>query len=222
MRSRLVAARTDGGFTLVEMMIVISMLGFIMAALAGTFMFMLKQTSDTQTRMEVSSDAQIATAYFADDMASVGVRVSDDFDAPLKQSVESPAESPTNLYPCGPASPSPVVRLAWEEIDVVTEDRTRVVVSYVAIANGGQYELHRYVCRSPVAVSQGPPTVTDQVVVHNVASKVGPPAPDVTVTCSTACNGSTPPASVTLTIKIQKPGSADRLTVALTGQRRQT
>lgn len=205
-------ARSDGGFTLVELLIVVAIMGLLTSALALALMAMLRQTETSQSRVEVSSDSQIAAAYFAEDVASVGVR---DGAGALVKSVETNVGPTSGTYQCGAGTlPNASVRLAWNELtDGSTEVSTRVVVSYVVVPNGTQKELHRYVCRG---TSTTP--VSSQVVMRNVSATV----PTVACTTPTTCDASTPPKSVSLNVTLTDPKSLAPLTVALSGQRRQT
>lgn len=61
--------RNDDGFTLVELLVSIIILGTIMGAIAGALIMVLG-TSTTQTRLAESHDEQLAAAHFAGDLAS--------------------------------------------------------------------------------------------------------------------------------------------------------
>ncbi len=218
MRARIEAARADSGFTLVELLIVIALMSVLMGALGMAFSVMMSQTAATQTRMEVSHDAQLATAYFAEDVAGTGVR--DATGNPL-QSIETNAPSTGGLHPCGsPSLPNATVRLAWDEVTFGAEEvRTRVVVSYVVVQAGPERQLHRVVCRTtPAPASPAAATpVVDQVVVHNLSATTAP-----ALSCSSSCTAASPPKRVSLTLTIRHPDDPEQLAVTLTGQRRQT
>lgn len=213
MRSRLPGARGDRGFTLVELLIAVTLMGIVTAALGSTLTFMMKQTAATQTRLEVSSDAQLAAAYFAEDVASTGVRVTTPPFDPL-QSVETNASATGGLYPCGSAAlPRAVVRLARDEVTGgASEVRTRVIVSYVVVPTATERQLHRVVCRG----SSTSPTI-DQVVAHNVSAVTDP-----VLSCSSSCTAASPPKRVSMALTLAHPDDPTPVTVILTGQRRQT
>jgi prepilin-type N-terminal cleavage/methylation domain-containing protein len=213
----------DAGFTLVELLISIVILGVIAAPLVGVVLGYLQNTDATAARMNESHDAQIAAAYFAQDVQAVGVRDYADTSTaffPLKQSVETNVATAGGLYPCGAAGlPDAVVRLAWDEFGPggAAGPATQTRVAYV-VQNGT--ELHRVVCKGSAT-----PTA-DVVVAHNLV------APFATVTCAdksgapTPCtgSGSAVPSAVSLALTISDPKSSagSSYPVTLTGQRRQS
>jgi len=218
-------SRDDSGFTLVELLISIVILGIIAGPLAGVVLSYLKNTGATSARMSESHDAQMAAAYFAQDVQALGVRDYSDaatFDHPLLQSVEAGVAATGGAYPCGPAgTPNAVVRLAWDDWAGVPVGSggapTRVRVAYI-VENGT--ELHRVVCRGSAAV------VSDVVVARDLV------IPFATVACTdgggaaAACTGggTAVPGTVSLALTIHDPQSASgtSYSVTLTGQRRQS
>ena len=78
----------DDGFTLVELIIVILIIGVITVPLGNIVLGYLRNADETTARMLESHDAQIASAYWAQDVASIGVR-SPTSPNPLTQSVET-------------------------------------------------------------------------------------------------------------------------------------
>ena len=60
----------QGGFTLAELMIVVSIVGGISLALGAAFGVSAKATTEAQTRLRESHDAQLLTTYFQRDAAS--------------------------------------------------------------------------------------------------------------------------------------------------------
>lgn len=214
--------RDDAGFTLVELLMSIVILGIIAVPLGEVVLGYLRNADATTARMSESHDAQMAAAYFAQDVQAVGVRdytvVVDAF-FPLKQSVETGVAAGGGLYPCGGAgTPDAVVRLAWDDFPSgAAAPATQSRVAYV-VESGT--ELHRLVCKGSATPS------ADVVVAHHL---VGPFA---TVACADssgaaiACtgSGSAVPGSVSLALTIHDPQSTagSTYTVTLTGQRRQS
>jgi prepilin-type N-terminal cleavage/methylation domain-containing protein len=196
--------RDEGGFTLVELLISVVILGVIAVPLAGVVIGYLKNAAATSDRLSQSHDEQIAAAYFAQDVQAVGIRdysVAATLDAPLKPSIERNMAAGTGAFPCGPLAA--VVRIAWDDFDPATGTSTRVVVAY---AQAGA-ELHRLVCKGAAAP-------VDIRIAHHILSAA--------VTCSTDCAGTAPAVAVPTTVQLVLTieGFADPVT--LTGQRRQT
>jgi prepilin-type N-terminal cleavage/methylation domain-containing protein len=190
----------DGGFTLIELLVCIVILGIIAVPLSMALFSYFKNSDSTQARLAESHDAQIAAAYFAQDVASVGTR-STDSGNPYQTSVWTDDTGP---YPCG--GTGTILKLAWDDYTAVT-NKTVVAVAYVV---ENTTELHRVVCKSS--------GTTDITVVHNLA---GTP----TLSCGAAsCTASTtPPQTITMTIAVKAAGNnGDPYTFTLSGDRRQT
>jgi prepilin-type N-terminal cleavage/methylation domain-containing protein len=211
LRSRPADVLDDGGFTLVELLITVVILLVIMVPLGGVLVSFLHNTTATSNRFVESHDAQIAAAYFAQDVQSIGVRDWSAAPYPLKQSVELNAPPTSGLYPCGSAgTPSATIRMAWD--DPVGASETRVIiVSYVlepAVPTVGDPVgvLHRLQC-----LAGSPVPTSDVVVAHNV------------VDASVASGLPGTPTQVTLVLTIKAPNdSGPPLVVTLVGQRRDT
>jgi prepilin-type N-terminal cleavage/methylation domain-containing protein len=206
--------RSEGGFTLVELLVAIVILGIITVPLSGTVVSALKNTGTTQDRMDLSHDAQISSSYFARDVAAVGIRDYDNVNGnslPFKASVQLNAEYNQGGYTCGAAgTPTAALRLlsdAWDPADSMTTPET-VVVAYYLKTVAGVTELHRLKC-------SGSDTPVDVVIAHNVK-----PA-SVTVSCSSACELAAVPNRITLQLVATKPSVGD-YPITLDGQRRQS
>lgn len=207
------ARRDDRGVTLIELLVAVAILGIISVPLGNALISFFQHTDETTNRLSESHDAQIASAYFAQDVASIGRRDWTAAPFPLAQSVEVNAPTAGGLFPCGTVgTPNAAVRLLWDDPSAAQTPPV-VRVAYVVETVSGEQQLHRIKC-----VGNSTP-VSDLLLVHNLSSLDA-------VQCSTSCTGTsgTPvPAAVTLTVHIQVSGTADPvLTVTLTGQRRQT
>ena len=206
--------RDDRGVTLIELLVVIAILGVIVAPLTAGFIMFLRNTNQQQYRMEVSHDAQIAGAYFSQDVSSIGrhdwTDSADGF--PLQQSVEVNAPAGSGISPCGGAgTPTALLRLSWDDPSQLSSPSAVRVAYVLEPIGGGVSELHRIKC---VGLPTTP--VSDIVLAHNVISIDAP-------SCSTSCTAASPPQSISITLHIQVTGDTDPpLVVTLTGQRRQT
>jgi len=214
--------RGDDGFTLVELLLAIIIIGVITVPLADVVIGYLHNTDATTARLLASHDVQITSAYWAQDVASIGTR-STVAPYPLKKSVWTGAS--VDLYSC-PTAGSPIVSLAWDDFSSAGA-RTVIQVVYteptVSGPTGPQKELHRVRCeQSSSGVTVGP----DLTLAHYLAST----SPAVACpTTSTECAPDPPPVPPTvptivkLTLTLKDPGNQTGVyVVPLTGQRRQS
>ena len=207
--------RREAGFTLIELLLVVVILGFITVPLGNVVLGIIDNTDATSQRLALSHDAQISTAYFAQDVAGVGTHDLSVSAAPLKASIQLNAAydaGPT----CGSAStPVATVRFLSDDYDTASPPVRRVdVVAYVVESVGGQQQLHRIRC-----VGSASP-VSDIVLAHYVV-----PA-SLSVQCdgqslASKCTAAAVPKVVALGFTVTNP-AAGSYAVSLSGQRRQT
>lgn len=214
-RARGRAGRRDAGergVTLVEVLVAITILVIIMVPLGNAMISFYRNSDETNGRLSESHDAQIAAAYFTQDVQSLGRRDYGVTGFGLQQSIEVSVASDGGLFPCAPGSPEAVVRFLWDDTTAGV-----VRVSYVVQTVGTERQLHRITCIGSSAVS------SDLVLAHNLdpSATVGPPA------CATSCvgGGGAPavPQWVKLALTLKSPATTGAgLNVTLVGQRRQT
>jgi prepilin-type N-terminal cleavage/methylation domain-containing protein len=198
----------ERGVTLPEVLVAISILAIIIIPLGNALIGFIRNTDATTRRMIESHDMQIATAYFAQDIQSLGVR---DWSSPtfaLQQSIDNPS------YPCTGVGTS-VISLAWDDLTSVSSPPTIVRANYVVRDVDGEHQLRRLLCRGPAS---GPaPVESDVVLVHNLVG-----SPVRACTSPTTCTSATVPQRVTLTVTVKHPANTTDIVLTLTGQRRQT
>lgn len=212
----------DDGFTLVELIIAVVIIGVISVPLTGVILSYLKNSDATTARLLESHDAQIASAYWAQDVASVGVH-SPASPYPLTQSVETSVVSSSSLFPCGTTwttpTTAPIVTLAWDDFSGAGASVVKDLVAYVVRTDTGETQLHRLRCNGSATA------VSDTTVAHNLDPSTPP-----TVGCfgqsgnSTACSAAPlVPETITLTLTLKNAGNRGAAyIVPLTGQRRQS
>lgn len=212
--------RDDRGLTLPEMLIAITILGIIIGPLTAAFIVYVRNADSTIARMSESHDVQIASAYFAEDVQSAGVRAS--------ASPYNPAASIFTTWTVSvacdgrrvingtPVPTTPIVRFQWDD---PLSPAVRVQVSYV-VANdpGGERQFRRITCRgNPLSLS------SEIVVAHNLdKNRTALQAAQVICAPNPVCNVTPVPRSVALTLWVRHPASGGAFSVTLTGQRRQS
>jgi prepilin-type N-terminal cleavage/methylation domain-containing protein len=201
--------RREDGVTLIELLVAIVVLGIIAAPLANVLISFFHNTNATTDRLAESHDAQISSAYFAQDVESIGVRNwTGTGPYPIGTSVETNAPPKGGTFPCGLATDlNAVIRMAWDDPTGASTRRT-VIVSYVVRQVGGETQLHRMRCDDGTSN----PT-SDLVLAHNVQS-VGTPVLTGPVAGV--------PQSVSVTLTLRAPTDSGSLVVTLFGQRRET
>jgi prepilin-type N-terminal cleavage/methylation domain-containing protein len=205
----------DSGFTLVELIITIVIMGVITIPLGNLVISYFANTTATQARLAGSHDAQIAAAYFAQDVASMGSHVSG-------------TSSGLWVTPFGGAPACGNVAGAIRVLVLASDDYSSVsgpfdgtvappvvtYLAYVATPAGALYQLHRIRCAGAVATGG-----VDTTVMHNLAAVPVTPQCDA-MTCSSA---TTYPSLVTInTVIADVSSTGSTYPVTLSGRRRQT
>jgi prepilin-type N-terminal cleavage/methylation domain-containing protein len=205
-------AGDDRGLTLIELLVVIAILGVIVVPLADALINYFQHQNDTTDRLSVSRDSQIAAAFFAQDVASMGRRDWGTSDFPRLPSLYTSASS---AVPCAISGQTLVVRLVSDLPQRAQGSAGLRSVAYVLVPGAsGLLDLHRLLCGSASS------TPTSDLV---VASNVDPGNPPVLNCPDTTCVDGSVPQSVRLVLHLKAPSNNnDSLTVTLYGQRRQT
>jgi prepilin-type N-terminal cleavage/methylation domain-containing protein len=211
-------ARDEGGFTLIELLLVVVIIAVVVVPLGNVVLSYFHNATATAARLNESHDAQLAAAYFGQDVASVGVRQTSAPSASLVQSIWTGLPNGSGTYPCG-SSGTAIVLLAWDDTPVagtVTLGYDRV--AYTVQTVSGQTQLHRLACAGSATV------VTDTVVAHDVYASAPPSIACWSGGVSVACSGSggSVPQQVVMTVSIRDAASTASYVITLTGQRRST
>jgi prepilin-type N-terminal cleavage/methylation domain-containing protein len=206
MHVRRARRRDDRGFTLVELLVSIVILGIIAVPLANVVIDYLLNTASVSARLSESQDEQIAAAFWQQDVSSTGLRGAYDATSgtfPLAQSVNV-------TFPCAePGGSTQVATLTWNQYDT-SGNPTQITVAYVKQGT----HLLRLQCTGTTLNS----TTTLARYVNGT--------PTLSCTGSgSGCTGSgaNVPTTISLTMNVADQVSTGQpYTVTLTGQRRQT
>lgn len=219
----------EEGFTLIELVISITILTIISAALIGMLFAYLRVSNETNTRLNESTDQQFVSAYWQQDVSSLGSHgVPVNGLATNSQSVWV-GSAPGSLPGLCAGHSNAVVSLAWSDYQSVpsgdpsgawTGATSNAVVYYTKVATNSngttQQQLWRQRCGG---------TVSNIIVARHLTAVP-------TVSCAdssganTSCTGTNPfPATVSMVLTIQDlrlaVHNSTGYTTTLTAERRQ-
>jgi prepilin-type N-terminal cleavage/methylation domain-containing protein len=191
-------SRRDEGFTLVELLVSISILAVIMVALSGAVILLLRNNGTTTNRIAAAHDEFMLSSYWPKDV----------------QSATTVSTTDTTSCPATVAGSSLVARLKSTDTDASNVIITKVMAYYSVPASAGlDAQLVREYCDD--AGSTGTLSVRNTVpVTHQLTG--------ATVTCfsstgtNTTAASCTPVTTATLTVTSATAVSA----VTVSGQRR--
>ncbi len=141
-------SRRDGGFTIVELLVSITVLGIIAPVMVSAIVLGLKATSATTAQLNASHSRQELAAFFTTDVQSA-VTLAD--------------KTSTDTTTCMASGEALVGRLSWTDVDYAGTSTARVV-TYATVTVGTDKQLVRHAC-----TGSSMSTVT---VVHNLVSGV--------------------------------------------------
>lgn len=175
----------ERGYTLIELLLSVMLMGVIVAAISGALVVMFTATAETTDRLSESPDLQIAAAYFGSDGQSA---------------------TALNSQHCGPATATRAISFSWTDPGsdpaTPTGDTGRKV-SYVVEAVGTQKQLVRYSCVVPAT---GAESVDRTIVVNYLRPTTSP-----TAACSPSpCGATTTSIELPMTICTADASSACR------------
>lgn len=173
--------RRDGGFTLVELIVVIAIIGVLAMALGELIVSGLRTTSATATAFAGSHDAQIVSELWTQDVQSAAV-------------VDSSASDTRCLL----SGDTLVTRFTGATTDA-SLTVTTLVRAYVRVVSGTETQLVRRSCSAVGAAALA--STGDVVVVHGLGNPALTPAPVTpVVSCLPTCVA---PRTVTIAVTEQ-------------------
>lgn len=202
----------DEGFTLIELVMSVAILGIIIVPLTGVVIEYFLVDADTRARLSESTDQQFISTYWQQDVSSLGKR---SFAPGAADPV--PAATSVEFGPvsgCGASEGTVVVRFSWTDFAVGAADSN---LAWSSVAQEAAYvksgtELSRVRCRGGVAESP-------LRMAHNI---VGSPV----VACDTdpCASGTTLPRSISMTFTVRDVAASTAsigYTTTVTADRRQ-
>lgn len=219
----------ESGFTLIELVMSVAIVGIIVVALAGVVLQYLKVSTTTQSRLDESTDQQFVSAYWQQDVSSLGVHGFQPAvvgnQTPAQQSVWT-AAAPSGV-PSGCTTGLPgslVIGFAWNDYPGTDDPNTTWTTVtpnaavYVAQQTGAEWQLSRVRCTGGAT--------TTHVVAHHLA-QIPTAACLAQDGSGVPCTATSPlPIVVSLVLDVQEqapgsPISTTGYTTTLTAQRRQ-
>jgi prepilin-type N-terminal cleavage/methylation domain-containing protein len=111
----------DEGLTLIELVVTIAIMSIIMASLIGMVFLYMRTSNDASTKMNESTDQQFASAFWQQDVSSLGVRGTPGGvgnPIPTSQSVwtfSTPGTAPSSLPGLCAGQTNTIAAFAWND-----------------------------------------------------------------------------------------------------------
>lgn len=133
-------SRDEAGFTLIEALMSIMILGVLMGALATAVILYFRTTDQTTQKLSESPGLQLASDYFSSDVAA--------------------NDTALGAQSCRLSGQTALVSFRWQDPGTgatTSNDDRNFVVSYVVVAVGTQKELQRNQCIGAVGIAADVP-----------------------------------------------------------------
>lgn len=125
-RMRITRNHTDNGFTLVELVLTVAIIGIIVPALVGVVFEYLRTGNETSTRLNESTDQQFVSAYWQQDVSSLGGHTLSGSTVTSDPSAWTASDTVPSSVPSGcssaPASATLVIGFSWSDYQSASSD----------------------------------------------------------------------------------------------------
>ena len=192
-------AHTDGGFTLIEVLISVVLLAMIMGALTTALLTSINLSSSTTQHTRDSNDAQLIAGYLVRDAQSAGATNSITGSVDAKYGITLASDAGCSV----PSGDAPIVRFEWLDRTSAAQNYDDIAVYYyVPPASGKSGQVVRKTCGT------SPDFASTNTLARNIPAK-----PTASCDPTPDCPGL--PSTVSLTVsEVQHPTQPYTLTAS--------
>ncbi len=146
--------RADGGFTLIELVVAIAVLGIIMPVITATFVVIVRNSPAVQTRTDDSRSTRGLSTWLPQDVLSTPPVVITDGSSTPGYTLTARASN------CASTAGTNVLHMVWQEnVGPNAGTLTNFVANYRYVIVGATTQIKRYACSGI-----GPPPYTNTLV----------------------------------------------------------
>lgn len=146
--------RADGGFTLIELVVAIAVLGIIMPVITATFVVIVRNSPAVQTRTDDSRSTRGLSTWLPQDVLSTPPTVVTDGSSTPGYTLTARASN------CASTAGTNVLHMVWQEnVGPNAATLTNFVANYRYVIVGATTQIKRYACSGI-----GPPPYTNTLV----------------------------------------------------------
>ena len=146
--------RPDGGFTLIELVVAIAVLGIIMPVITATFVVIVRNSPAVQTRTDDSRSTRGLSTWLPQDVLSTPPVVITDGSSTPGYTLTARASD------CASTAGTNVLHMVWQEnVGPNAATLTNFVANYRYVIVGATTQIKRYACSGI-----GPPPYTNTLV----------------------------------------------------------
>ena len=147
--------RADGGFTLIELVVAIAVLGIIMPVITATFVVIVRNSPTVQTRTDDSRSTRGLSTWLPQDVLSTPPVVITDGSSTPGYTLTARASD------CASTAGTNVLHMVWQEnVGPNAATLTNFVANYRYVIVGATTQIKRYTCSGIAGIGQPPYTNT--------------------------------------------------------------